>query len=103
VHRVGELEARAARAKRVLEVQGVDDVVAKKDLLSAEDVAGYLGVGQVTVYRWCREGRLPCLKIGKSWRIRRTALEDFLRHQRRSGGHRRYTLGPSGSRRQALR
>jgi Helix-turn-helix domain len=31
------------------------------------------------VYRWCREGRLPCLKVGKSWRIRREALEDFLR------------------------
>ena len=84
MHRVGELETRAASAKRVLEVQGVDEVVAKKDLLSAEDVAGYLGVGQVTVYRWCREGRLPCLKIGKSWRIRRTALEDFLRHGERS-------------------
>ncbi len=56
----------------------------KKDLLSAEDVAGYLGVGQVTVYRWCREGRLPCLKIGKSWRIRRAALEDFLRQGERS-------------------
>jgi excisionase family DNA binding protein len=36
-----------------------------KELLSAEDVAEYLGVGSVTVYRWCREGRLPCLKIGK--------------------------------------
>jgi excisionase family DNA binding protein len=68
----------------VSKVQGVDEVVARKDLLSAEDVAGYLGVGQVTVYRWCREGRLPCLKIGKSWRIRRTALEDFLRHGERS-------------------
>jgi excisionase family DNA binding protein len=56
----------------------------RKNLLSTEDVAGYLGVGQVTVYRWCREGRLPCLKIGKSWRIRREALEDFLRQGERS-------------------
>jgi excisionase family DNA binding protein len=56
----------------------------QKDLLSAEDVARYLGVGQITVYRWCREGRLPCLKIGKSWRIRREALEDFLRQGERS-------------------
>jgi excisionase family DNA binding protein len=56
----------------------------KKDLLSVEEVAGYLGVGQVTIYRWCREGRLPCLKIGKSWRVRREALEDFLRHGERS-------------------
>jgi excisionase family DNA binding protein len=56
---------------------------AEKELLSAEDVAGYLGVGQVTVYRWCREGRLPCLKIGKHWRVRREVLEDFLKRSER--------------------
>lgn len=60
------------------------DEVFGKDLLSAQEVAGYLGVGQVTIYRWCREGRLPCLKIGRSWRIRRTVLEDFLRQGERS-------------------
>ncbi len=49
------------------------------DLLDVEEIAEYLGVGQVTVYRWCREGRLSCLKVGKSWRIRRDALDDFLR------------------------
>jgi predicted site-specific integrase-resolvase len=38
----------------------------------------------VTIYRWCREGRLSCLKIGKSWRIRREALEDFLGRAERS-------------------
>ena len=52
---------------------------AEKGLLGVTEVAGYLGVGRVTVYRWCREGRLPCIKIGKSWRIRREALDDFLR------------------------
>jgi excisionase family DNA binding protein len=57
--------------------------VAQKDLLGVEDVSGYLGVGPVTVYRWCREGRLPCLKVGKSWRIRREALENFLRQGER--------------------
>ena len=62
----------------------MDEALTKKDLLSVEDVAGYLGVGDVTVYRWCREGRLPCLKIGKSWRIRRAALEDFLRQGERA-------------------
>ncbi len=56
----------------------------QKDLLSVEEIAAYLGVGPVTIYRWCREGRLPCLKIGKSWRIRREALEDFLRQGERS-------------------
>jgi len=54
-----------------------------KDLLSVDDVGGYLGVGRVTVWRWCREGRLPALKVGKHWRIRREALEDFLREGER--------------------
>ena len=59
------------------------------ELLGVAEVAEYLGVGTVTVYRWCREGRLPCLKVGRSWRIRREALEDFLsrgRGRRRSWG-----------------
>jgi excisionase family DNA binding protein len=53
------------------------------ELLSAEEVARSLGVEPVTIYRWCRQGRLPCLKPGKSWRIRRAALEAFLRRSER--------------------
>ena len=52
--------------------------------MGTEEVAGYLGVGQVTVYRWCREGSLPCVKIGRRWRIRRGALEEFVRKSERS-------------------
>src|SRR5919199_6999802 len=56
----------------------------EKELLSAEDVAQLMGVKETTVWRWCREGTLPCLKVGKHWRVRREALEDFLRHSERS-------------------
>ena len=55
-----------------------------EELLGVEEVAEYLGVGQVTVYRWCREGSLPCLKIGRRWRVRRDALAEFLRKSERS-------------------
>jgi excisionase family DNA binding protein len=55
-----------------------------EELLGTEEVAEYLGVGQVTVYRWCREGSLPCIKIGRRWRIRRDALAEFLRRSERS-------------------
>lgn len=50
-----------------------------KEWLGAAEVAAYLGIEPVTVYRWCRAGRLPCIKLGKAWRIRRAALEAFLR------------------------
>ena len=56
----------------------------EKELLSAEDVAQLMGVKETTVWRWCREGNLPCLKVGKHWRVRREALEDFLRQSERS-------------------
>ena len=35
------------------------------------------------MWRWCREGTLPALKVGKHWRVRRAALEDFLRKSER--------------------
>jgi excisionase family DNA binding protein len=53
------------------------------ELLAATDVAGMIGVKETTVYRWCKEGKLPCLKVGKHWRIRREALEDFLNRSER--------------------
>lgn len=55
----------------------------EKELLGAEDVAGLIGVKESTVWRWCREGRLPCLKVGKHWRVRREVLEDFLSRSER--------------------
>jgi len=53
------------------------------ELLAATDVAKLVGVKETTVYKWCKEGKLPCLKVGKHWRIRREALEDFLRESER--------------------
>ena len=55
----------------------------EKELLSAEDVAQMVGVKESTVWRWCREGTLSCLKVGKHWRVRPQALEEFLRRRER--------------------
>jgi excisionase family DNA binding protein len=54
-----------------------------KELLAATEVAELVGVKETTVYKWCKEGKLPCLKVGKHWRIRREALEDLLRQSER--------------------
>ncbi len=56
----------------------------ESELLGAEDVAAIVGVKETTVWRWCRQGTLPCLKVGKHWRIRREVLEDFLKRSERS-------------------
>jgi excisionase family DNA binding protein len=53
------------------------------ELLAVADVAELIGVKESTVYRWCSEGKLPCLKVGEHWRIRRGVLEDFLKESGR--------------------
>src|SRR4051794_2653837 len=60
-------------AVSVPEITEFDDA-----LLDVEAVASRLDVGPVTIHRWCRDGRLRCLKPGKSWRIRRADLDAFL-------------------------
>ncbi len=51
---------------------------ARDELLEVPQIARYLKVSDVTVYRWCKEGRLPCLKLGRHWRVRRSALDAFM-------------------------
>ncbi len=65
-------------------MEDMDREGGRGDLLNADEVAAYLGVKVLTIYRWCRDGRLPCLKVGKGWRVRRGALDDFLRRSERS-------------------
>jgi excisionase family DNA binding protein len=64
-------------------MQNVKGTARETELLGAEDVAELVGVRETTVYKWCKEGKLPCLKVGKHWRVRREALEDFLKRSER--------------------
>ncbi len=67
-----------------MEAEKLQDDFRDRELLHAEDVAEHLGVNSVTIWRWCRDGSLPCLKLGRSWRIRREVLERFLERSERS-------------------
>src|ERR671913_1617763 len=62
-------------------MQGSKSTARETQLLAVADVAAMIGVKESTVYRWCNEGKLPCLKIGYHWRIRRGVLEDFLKER----------------------
>src|SRR4028119_166881 len=64
-------------------MQDGKSTVRETELLAAADVAALIGVKETTVYKWCKEGKLPCLKVGKHWRIRREALQDFLKRSER--------------------
>jgi excisionase family DNA binding protein len=50
----------------------------EESLLTTKEVARYLHVVQLTVYRMIDRGDLPAVKVGSRWRIRRQDLEDYL-------------------------
>ncbi len=52
-------------------------------LLTPREVATILRVGYPTVQRWCKEGAIPAVKIGKAYRIRREDLESWFEARRK--------------------
>ena len=50
-------------------------------IMTLREVAGYLGLHVMTVYKLTREGRVPAAKIGGQWRFKRDVLEEWLEAQ----------------------
>ena len=50
-------------------------------IMTLREVAGYLGLHVMTVYKLTREGRVPAAKIGGQWRFKRDVLDDWLETQ----------------------
>jgi excisionase family DNA binding protein len=50
-------------------------------LLRVPEAAHLLGLGQTTVHRLIRQGRLSVVKIDRSVRIKRSDLEQFVQRQ----------------------
>lgn len=51
-------------------------------LMTVEQVASYLQLNKLTVYKYIREGRLPAVKLGRSFRVLRVDVERFLEAHR---------------------
>jgi excisionase family DNA binding protein len=52
-----------------------DSFMAPEEYLSTRQVADLLGLTEVTIRRLCHEGRLPAVKLGRSYRLRRADLD----------------------------
>ncbi len=59
------------------------------EVLTIEELAGYLKVPKSTLYKLVREGAVPCQKVGKHWRFHKEAIDEWLRehpeHNTRKG------------------
>lgn len=54
----------------------------RTDLMTVEQVAAYLQLNKLTVYRYIREGRIPAARLGKGYRVRKSDVDAFLESQK---------------------
>jgi excisionase family DNA binding protein len=54
--------------------------------MTVDQVAEYLQLNRLTVYRYVRDGRIPSAKIGKLYRILKADVDAFLEQQKTSSG-----------------
>jgi PTS system nitrogen regulatory IIA component len=57
----------------------------ENEVLTLEEVAGYLRLSKKTVYKMVRTGELPAFKAGTHWRLKRPELEEWIRRRTRTG------------------
>lgn len=50
--------------------------------VTAKEVAEYLGVTDKTVYKWAREGIIPCRRFGRTVKF---SIEDIVRKEKENG------------------
>lgn len=50
----------------------------RTQIMTTKEIAKYLGVHEMTVYRWLKKGILPGFKIGGRWRSKKDLLDTYL-------------------------
>ena len=50
-------------------------------IMTVHDVAEYLRLSEAKVYKMANEGRVPALRMGKSWRFKREFIDEWIRRE----------------------
>jgi excisionase family DNA binding protein len=46
--------------------------------MTVKEIAEYLDVHPMTIYKYVQDGKIPAFKIGASWRIRRDSIKRWI-------------------------
>ena len=60
---------------------GTNGSANKSQIMTLREVAQYLGLHVMTVYKLTRGGQVPAAKIGGQWRFKRDVLDKWLEAQ----------------------
>ena len=51
------------------------------DIMTIEELADYLRMQKVTIYKHVQEGKIPAFKVGGAWRFKRSTIDKWIEEQ----------------------
>ena len=90
ITRLDRIEAELAEIKRILLARDGKGEVStkiekKEEILSAKEVANMLQCTLQAVYTKCAQSELPHIKMGKSYKFRKSEILEWIKQQKSSG------------------
>jgi len=49
------------------------------DIMTVHDLAKYLRLSESKIYKLAREGSVPAMRLGKTWRFRKSLVDEWIR------------------------
>jgi excisionase family DNA binding protein len=50
-------------------------------IMTVHEVAEYLRLSEAKVYKMANEGRVPALRMGKTWRFKKELIDEWIRKE----------------------
>lgn len=50
-------------------------------ILTIKELSAYLKTSEKTIYRLLSKNEIPAFKVGTSWRFKKEAIDDWIKHQ----------------------
>lgn len=57
------------------------NTITAPEILTVAEVADYLQISRVTLYKLLKNHQLPAFRLGSDWRFRRAAIETWITEQ----------------------
>jgi len=55
--------------------------MAESTVFTVQELAAYLRMKPVTIYKHAKAGKLPCFKVGANWRFKKSTIDRWISEQ----------------------
>ena len=60
--------------------------MAEDQVFTVQELAQYLRMKPVTIYKHAKAGKLPCFKVGANWRFKKSTIDRWISEQEEHQG-----------------